>query len=202
MGQQIRSFHNHLGYMAKLTVEDGGLCAGAIYRSARFMEQEQAQRSGRRKRGGEKVKQTVHIEHTVPIKALCDQILLGGFTEASLHFWLFKCSVCTALHMEEEKLIGPGRRSHSGALTVGSVEYQRPFMRYESLFKNGCVVWNVFDGTLVDPRTFTFDNHFEVVLRVLQEIGATEMYSKLRPAIIQTQDVPVGVAQTPESRLA
>jgi hypothetical protein len=45
-------------------------------------------------------------------------------------------------------------------------------MRYQKLVKDGGVVWNVLDGTKIDPLTFTFKDHFGVVIKLLEKVDA------------------------------
>jgi hypothetical protein len=56
------NFMTSLGPKAKGPLKQGGLCAGAIFRTRAFIETEQ--------RSGSKVDQSVHIEHTFPITAV------------------------------------------------------------------------------------------------------------------------------------
>ena len=179
--QRLRRFHDKLGFKAKHSLKEGGLCAGAIFRTQRFIETQP--RSGA-KTGPEK---TVHIEHTVPITILEDQIKkrrFSNYTETLA--WLLKHSVATALHQQEEELLRK-RSKETGALNPASIEYNKPFMRYEKLHGANGVVWNVFDREQVDPDRFTFDDHLGIVLRILKEVGAgSAMLERIRcsPSII------------------
>jgi hypothetical protein len=60
LGSYLRQLHDKLGYKAKGSLSDGGLCAGAIFRTQRFIHTNN--------RNGSKAGQSVHIEHTFPIK--------------------------------------------------------------------------------------------------------------------------------------
>jgi hypothetical protein len=62
----LRKFHDQLGWQAWGKLEKGGLCAGTIFRTRDFIQIKQAERCG--SRNG----QTVHIEHTVPIEKLSE----------------------------------------------------------------------------------------------------------------------------------
>jgi hypothetical protein len=54
-------------------------------------------------------------------------------------------------------------------------------MRYEKLHGADGVVWNVFDGVEIDPKQFTFQDHFGIVTRLLEKAGATTtMLSAIR----------------------
>ena len=73
------------------------------------------------------------------------------------------------------------RAKSSDALNAASTEFSKPFLRYEMLHGADGVVWNVFDGREVDPHKFTFQDHLEIVMRLLEEAGATKtMLSAIR----------------------
>jgi hypothetical protein len=173
LGSHLRQFHDKLGFKAKGSVTDGGLCAGAIFRTQTFIETKE--------RIGSKVRQSVHIEHTFPIRQLRIEIGKCSFESyADALNWLLMHSVTTAFHESEKEHLA-GRASSSDALNPTSPEYLKPFARYEKLHQAAGVVWNVFDRQKVDPQTFTFEHHFEVVLGLLEEAGASsKMVSVLR----------------------
>lgn len=164
LGDDLRHFHDKFGYKAKGSTRDGGLCAGAIYRTGAFIKT--AQRSGSKKG------QSVHIEHTFPIKELRAAIVSRRFRSYQEAIaWLLMHSVTTAFHeAQKEHLVG--RASRSGALDPSSSDYLRPFARYAKLHSSDEVVWNVFDREKVDPQKFTFRHNLDAVVRLLQEIGA------------------------------
>jgi hypothetical protein len=57
----------------------------------------------------------------------------------------------------------------------------KPFLRYERLHGAAGIVWNVFDGQEVHPNRFTFEDHLEIVTRLLEEAGAARtMISAIR----------------------
>jgi hypothetical protein len=57
----------------------------------------------------------------------------------------------------------------------------KPFLRYERLHGAAGIVWNVFDGQEADPNRFTFEDHLEIVTRLLEEAGAARtMISAIR----------------------
>ncbi|SDJ67550.1 MULTISPECIES: hypothetical protein [Bradyrhizobium] len=169
----LRKFHDKFGYKAKGNVSNGGLCAGAIFRTDTFIKTKQ--------RSGSKKTQSVHIEHTFPIKELRAEIANRQFGDyLATITWLLKHSVTTAFHeSEKEHLIG--KTSNSGALNLASPEYLKPFARYEKLHSVAGIVWNVFDGERVDPEQFTFDDHLSVIVRILDTAGASKsMVSAIR----------------------
>lgn len=164
LGSYLRQFHDKLGFKAKGTVRDGGLCVGAIFRTQAFIVCDE--------RVGSKVGQSVHIEHTFPIRQLRIEIGKRPFQNyPETLSWLLTHSVATAFH-EREKLHLAGWSSSSDALNPDSRSYLKPFGRYEALHTAEGVVWNVFDGCQVDPKTFTFRDHFQIMLRLLEEAGA------------------------------
>lgn len=175
LNSYLRQFHDKLGFKAKQSVKQGGLCAGAIFRTEKFIAT--SDRVGAKK---EQVK-TVHIEHTVPVNVLESEIQKQRFPDypAALA-WLLKHSVTTAFHQKEEEFVR-SRARDTGALDSTSSEYMRPFMRYERLHSAEGIVWNVFDGVKIDPKQFTFCDHFEIVCRLLEAAEASpQMLSVLR----------------------
>jgi hypothetical protein len=164
LGDDLRHFHDKFGYKAKGKVRDGGLCSGAIYRTGLFIKT--------RERNGSKKAQSVHIEHTFPVNELRSQIENRRFkTYFDAIAWVLMHSVTTAFH-ESQKQHLTGRASNSNALNPASPEYLKPFVRYEKLHSADENVWNVFDLERIDPQEFTFEHHFDVVLRLLREAGA------------------------------
>lgn len=173
MGSYLRQFHDKLGFKAKGFLRDGGLCAGAIFRTQAFIDTAL--------RSGSKVGQSVHIEHTFPIKQLRAEIIKAQLPNylATLT-WLLKHSVATAFH-DCEKVHLRGWTSNSDALNPESAEYSKPFLRYRNLHSAAGIVWNVFDSREVDAQKFTFNDHLEIVVRLLEEAGAaTTMVSDIR----------------------
>jgi hypothetical protein len=175
LNSRLRQFHDKLGFKAKQSIKQGGLCAGAIFRTERFIATQE--RVGAKK-GQEK---TVHIEHTVPVNVLESEIKdrrFCNYTETLA--WLLKHSVTTALHQHEEKHVRE-RAKDSGALDPSSREYMKPFIRYDALHNAEGVVWNVFDRVKVDREQFTFDDHLRIVCRILEEVEASsDMLASLR----------------------
>lgn len=164
LGSYLRQFHDKLGFKAKGSLNGGGLCAGAIFRTQAFIETTQ--------RVGSKVGQSVHIEHTFPIRQLRAEITKRYFQDyVATLVWVLRHSVATAFQ-EDEKRYLQGRSSTSHALNPTSPEYAKPFARYEKLHNAAGIVWNVFDREIVDPEKFTFQHHLDVVARLLEEAGA------------------------------
>lgn len=102
-GDFFRQIHDKLGWKAKETLDQGGLCAGAIYRSIKFINIEQGSRNGSKKNG-----RNIHIEHTVPVKALTDYInqqIENECCAGKLYEWTLRHSICTAVSVVEQKII-------------------------------------------------------------------------------------------------
>jgi hypothetical protein len=157
----LREFHNILGYKAL----NGGLCAGSIFRTQSFIITQP--------RIGSKDGQTVHIEHTVPICILEFELKKRRFFDAAeLLVWLLKHSVATAFRKGDEKKYLKGVSKTTNALDPHSSEQNKPFLRYKQLFADHGLVWNVFDKKEVEADRFTFDDHIDVVARLLKRVGA------------------------------
>jgi hypothetical protein len=149
--------------MAKNEVKDGGLCAGALFRTQSFIETDA--RSGSRKQKT----QNVHIEHTVPIKVLRDKLRECVFSsDAEALVWLLKHSVATAFQIVEKEAL-KGVSSSTKAFDPTSDEYRKPFLRYKNLLANGGRIWNVYDATVILPNQLTFDLHLQIIVRLLVE---------------------------------
>ena len=142
----------------------GGMCAGAIFRTQAFMQT--AERIGTKKG------QTIHIEHTVPIAELDREIRKRKFDdETDALSWLLKHSVTTAFHFDQKRYL-VGVSSTSEAFRSLSLKLHKPFLRYSKLFEDNEAVWNVFDMKLIEPDRFTFDDHIDIVIRLLIEAKA------------------------------
>jgi hypothetical protein len=88
---------------------------------------------------------------------------------------------------ESEKAHLSGVSSNSNALNPMSTEYLKPFARYKQLHSSEGIVWNVFDRERVDPQKLTFDNHIEIVLRLMKEASASEkLISDIRNCLLET----------------
>ena len=155
---KIRAIHDKLGYEAK----EDGLCRGAIFRTEKFIKT--TNRSGTKSKG-----QTVHIEHTVPIAELDRQLRsrFYGRSAEGVEF-LLNFSVCSAFNITEKSIAVPrGYNSKTDAFNAGHVDQSKPFRRYKPLFESGAVIWNVFDKVPVNPDSFDFDEHGDVVHRLI-----------------------------------
>jgi hypothetical protein len=159
----LREFHNELGYKAL----NGGLCAGAIFRTQSFIDT--------RPRIGSKHGQTVHIEHTVPVCVLDSELKKLKFLDHSETLvWVLKHSVATAFRKSDEAKYLKGVRNTTNAFSPNPNEENKPFLRYKQLFADNGVVWNVFDREKIEPNRFTFDDHVDVIVRLLRHVGAEQ----------------------------
>lgn len=161
----IRELHNELGFRAEQRGrKNTQLCAGSIFRTEQFIRTE--------KRIGNKNGRTVHIEHTVPICVLDGQFqsIPGQIDEKGALEWFFKHSVATAFHVNEVQHLR-GVHRNTNAFLPESPDHQKPFLRYRALFQNRATVWNVLDGSKIDPEQFTFDDHYSIIRNILQRVG-------------------------------
>jgi hypothetical protein len=157
-GASLRTVHDFYGWMAKGTVEQLGLCAGAFYRTARFLNLSSSERCGNRG------KQTVHIEHTVPINVLFKTLkneISRLKSRAALHEYLISHSICTAFHYSEKA--GVTSNQSPSFNEEGNRIADFPFMRYEPLAKRDPEfrIFNIVTGKEIKISTFTFADHAE-----------------------------------------
>lgn len=163
IGSQMRAFHDYLGYKAKGLLIHGGLCAGALYRTKKFIDTEC--------RSGSKKDQSVHIEHTIPINVLATEIMSYKFEYEEALSWLLKNSVTTAMNICEKSYLG-GVNHKSEVFENKSLNYGKPFMRYGRIFSDPeNTVFDVFNGVEVDPESTTVDSNFESVIHLLHVTG-------------------------------
>lgn len=167
-GMAIRKFHDKLGFCAKGSLRRGGLCAGAIFRTRAFIDQPQDDRSGAR------LTQTVHIEHTVPVRVLTREFATFADVNEPADValaWLFKHSVATAMKKGQDHAYLSSVTRSTGAFDQGP-DNGKPFRRYDLLFADGESVWDVWNRKEIDPDEFCFDTHIDTVLAILDEVGA------------------------------
>ncbi|MGY0561678.1 hypothetical protein ACW7G2_13270 [Luteimonas sp. A277] len=73
----------------------------------------------------------------------------------------------------------PGYERRTDSLARDHDWYAKPFMRY-TVKKEPPTVWNVLDGTQVDFSSWTFADHFDVVMKLLAKAGAdSELVTQL-----------------------
>ncbi|MGE4431932.1 MAG: hypothetical protein AB7E05_14450 [Sphingobium sp.] len=175
---QLRAFHDRLGYCAKGSLKSGGLCVGTLYRTREFIEQHQEQRIGSKKIVGIiGDARTVHVEHTVPVRELALGIArLDAAARRNRHFllaWLLRHSVATAFAKGQERFHKGFTSSSLVFDRTADAEFNRPFARYFHLRAGAPEVWNIWSGQIVEPGRFTFDSHIEMMLDLLRECGAS-----------------------------
>ena len=175
---RARNAHDFYGWMSKSGKL--GECRGAIYRSKRYMEIALTDRSGRKKlksKGEEYTSHDVHIEHSVPVAVILETIWHESKRLTSnpskqvnlrkLHETFLSMSVCTALTRHEEKVCVKKKfkKKHpefdAGKLLARSLEDIHPFARYD--FSEGLRIYEVIDGTVIDPENFTLKDHMKLV---------------------------------------
>lgn len=181
VGHSIRQIHDFYGWMAKANLSRGH-CAGAIYRTSRFMSLPRTQRDG-----SKADTRNIHIEHTVPINTLKTVIEArhSEFTTAGqLHRFLLDHSICVAFHHEEESWLPGG---HDGKWNdaferTGRVVHQHPFRRYRSLLESAkrrrktVTIVNVVTGHVIDIETYTFEMHVETLLTASRLVAPNGPY--------------------------
>lgn len=151
-GMDFRKVHDLFGWMAKQHVN----CAGALYRTERFITSNPSERCGSRadcaRHPG---RQNVHIEHTVQAVALAtawnhstEMRTLPQTLE-----WILDYSVATAMvHGEQDALP-----------SLKSVPIL-PFARYANTHLR---IWNVFSGTRIDAHSYTYQEHQAAIQDVI-----------------------------------
>ena len=160
----LRQIHDFLGFKAKDEVSDRGHCAGALYRTRKFLMTEN--------RSGAKYNQTIHIEHTVPVNILARELISRNDGDLSLTKWVFKHSVATAMNIKEPGMYLAGRHKYSNVFNSPSVDYMKPFRRYSRLFESeDNVVYNVLSGKEIDPDEFTFSHNLSNISKLLEICG-------------------------------
>ncbi len=178
----IRQIHDFYGWMAKANPTRGH-CAGAIYRTERYMDIPRNSRDG-----SKKPTRNVHIEHTVPIKTLRTVIKARQSEFASseqLHRFMLNHSVCVAFSREEEKWLPPDGDWNDAFLPTGQLGHDYPFRRYRRLFAvakqhNATIrIINVLTGCDVDIESYTFRMHSDSLMsasRALAGAGGPYLY--------------------------
>ncbi|MGJ4932615.1 hypothetical protein ACQR1I_36765, partial [Bradyrhizobium sp. HKCCYLS2038] len=108
LASYIRQLHDKLGFKAKGPLTTGGLCAGTIFRTQAFIDTQY--------RVGSKLGQSVHVEHTFPVRQIALEIVRHPLPDyVATLVWFLTHSVATAFH-ENEKVYLRGRSSTSDAL--------------------------------------------------------------------------------------
>jgi hypothetical protein len=137
------------------------------------------ERAGSRPKPPEAVARPAPALRPLDRRAISAQLLLSGGTEQEVKVIWVKSKA------EAEKAHLSGVSSNSNALNPMSTEYLKPFARYKQLHSSEGIVWNVFDRERVDPQKLTFDNHIEIVLRLMKEASASEkLISDIRNCLL------------------
>lgn len=179
IGHSIRQIHDFFGWMAKnktyrfITDKNQeqriqrGHCAGAVYRTRRYMEIETQDRNGTKK-----ASRNVHIEHTIPIRVLT-RALINRFTgiqpstEDVLQF-IMNISICTAFHHKDEiamKTHNVQAMDHLAFTDRGERIGDYPFARYLPLKANDTTfsIFNIISNKEIDLEHYTFSDHLETL---------------------------------------
>ena len=163
---RLRYLHDKFGWMAKGTWPRGQ-CAGTIYRTEEFILGRK--RIGAKKKNASRATQkSIHLEHTVPIRALClglnDYCGSGEARDArELFEWVMKHSICTAMSHDEEGRVGTGSTTGCFDSDTGALLDDHPFRRYSG---HNMRIWNMITGELVSQENWTFADHCECMASV------------------------------------
>lgn len=177
VSDDLRKVHDRFGWMAKESTF-AGKCAGALYRTHAFIQLPAAQRIGKKKG------QTIHIEHTIPVNVLATRWLVAEAAsdadKAATLAWVLRNTVATAFHKDEQKTLRKVSSS-SDCYVEGTTGFGRPFARYAQLHEGGGRVWDVMNEVEVEASVFTLDHHFDNVITLAEEAGAsTDFVSHLK----------------------
>jgi hypothetical protein len=175
INSRVRKLHDRLGYRAFGSglsgLGQGGLCAGALYRSESFIKTKQELRDGRNRNKQDVPEHlvTVHIEHTVPVGVLVSQLIaMSNITQLSsevVQAWLLRYSVTTAMLHEQGRsgeIVRSGYSSKTNVFVDNHDDKNYPFRRYQSASDR---IFNIVDGSEVPLNDFSFDDHAENVFK-------------------------------------
>lgn len=198
----VRQFHGVLGYKAMGGLMDGGLCAGALYRSKDFVSIGQPDRCGS-KAGG---RQNVHIEHTVPVSVLVSEIFaryrMWGFMQqpnardepdweiwakSSLYDFLQTYSVTTALTLQQGHSAPRGiiRRGLTRKVDTPLELNGNPFTRYVDVAYivsvSGGTGPGFAEGQCVAMDQYTFECHRKRLVSLMNDVNQTDLLPRNWP---------------------
>jgi hypothetical protein len=180
INSRIRKIHDRLGYRAFGSglsgLNEGGLCAGALYRSESFIKTKQELRDGRNrdKKAVPEHLVTVHIEHTVPVGVLVSQLIemsqIFQLSSETVLDWLLRHSVTTAMLHGQGKtgeLVRSGYAIKTDVFAKKHDDENYPFRRYQRGMDR---IFNIVDGSEVQLNDFSFDDHSENIFKFLELI--------------------------------
>lgn len=162
----IRQFHDLLGFRAKHG--PGGLCAGCLYRTVGFIDISQSSRSGKRSDWNKSF--SIHIEHTIPVKALVGLLEATLSSKNIFYRTLLKCSIATAVLRRQGYVSPRGMVAPGLSYKLSQFQLERPFTRY-LLASEDDVIANVLSGEKVDIESYSVDDHLITFSSVLAECG-------------------------------
>ena len=175
LGQSIRRFHNFLGYQAWGVVEEGGKCAGCLYRSGKFIGVEPEER---RSKEQDDLPVSIHLEHLIPVvtmrERLKEMVASGAACNEILRFVLRR-SIAVGVHRAQrdgaDALVKPGLHAHSHVFTQGHEDVGLPFRRYRELEGLDNKIFNVHTGQTINLNTFTLDQSWSDLIDLVKESG-------------------------------
>ena len=170
VGDQIRQFHNVIGYKAKDTLAKGGVCSGALYRIAEFINTLQENRIGKKS-----CQNPVHIEHTIPVREIYNILLSTGtnYTDEQYVCVILKNSIATAMLGYQGHTISKNNPGGVVLAEHASKIYDpvRPFMRYTAQSVQP-EIYNVLTSAQIDVTLFTMQDFHNDLLLLLTEVSA------------------------------
>jgi len=193
-GEIVRHIHDFYGWMARSGARRAfrGHCAGALYRTVKYLKIPRADRNGTQGIG-----RNIHIEHTVQVEKVLVAALkanIGRFhTAYALHRFLLDRSVCTAFSEEEEVWLREAERGNPHYVAFNGEELKNiyPFSRYLPLAeKHGSEfrIVNVVTSKEICLNEFSLADHVASLEQVSKMVAANcrslydlELFDKPQP---------------------
>lgn len=175
LGQSIRRFHNQLGYQAWGSPEDGGQCAGCLYKSAAFIGVAAEDRRSREE-DGQPI--TIHLEHTIPVATWTGRLqglVDRGASRDEILRVVLANSIAVGVHFMQRhgdgNLVKPGLNAHSHVFTPGHEDEGLPFRRYREVDDPGYKIFNVVTGEQVNLQTHTLEQARADLVELVKQSG-------------------------------
>lgn len=175
LGQSIRRFHNQLGYQAWGRPEDGGQCAGCLYRSAAFIKVTAEDRRSSEEDG---LPVTIHLEHTIPVATWIGQLqelVARGANRDEILRVVLANSIAVGVHFMQRhgdgNLVKPRLNADSHLFTPGHEDEGFPFRRYREVDDPDYKIINVITGEQVNLQTHTLEQARADLVEVVKLSG-------------------------------
>jgi hypothetical protein len=117
----------------------------------------------------------------VPASVLTSKLIESNnkFLNAEFMFlYLIKNTVCTAMLDEQGTLGGlirDGYASTTDALNSDTLDYEKPFLRYEKSTNELDEIWDVWNEKVIDPEKFTFNDHLLNITEIATMTGSNNI---------------------------